>query len=67
MEKEVKEKKISGTNLYIMVIENQIKYCNENPSNYGILYDKGFKDGLLKAIDILIKVREEVKKNETRK
>lgn len=58
-----KENKVSATGLYIIIITKQIEFCNNYPSRYGILYDKGFKDGLNKAIKIISKINEEVVKN----
>ncbi len=65
MEKESKEvsKKVSSTDLYIQVIEKQIEYCETYPSKYGILYDKGFKDGLRKSIGIMSTIKKEVIKD----
>lgn len=59
-----KGKTVSSTDLYIKIIQKQIEWCNNYPSKYGILHDKGFKDGLQKSINIILKVKEEVKKNE---
>lgn len=66
--KEEKEKrKASASEVYINVLNKQIEFCENNPSKYPILYDKGFKDGLRKAIDIIITIKMEVNKNEETK
>lgn len=63
---EKNKKKVSATGLYIIVITKQIEYCEKFPSKYGILYDKGYKDGLRKSIKIISILNEEVVKNENR-
>ncbi len=55
---------VSATELYIKIIKKQIEYCDNNFPKYGILYDKGFKDGLRKAIKIIKTIKEEVNKHE---